>query len=193
MLYYLHMNSKIIITTALVGIVVLIVVISYSFSSYQSALSPIPDQMPVQEFHQTPPLDLEGYMLPSGPPPSDGEWEEEETNSTGTDSANIQESLRQIFAEIEKNTQLGATNVSQCKALPLGHSPCGGPSFFHIYSESGSNISRLNELSQQHQALARRMNEENQLDGICVITEPPTITLVDGKCVKKCNKIYDCR
>jgi len=182
------MNAKIIITIALVGILVVIGVISFSFSSYQSASSPTLEPILAdQEYPYTPPLDLEGYTPPTGPPPSDDEWEEWENNQATTtvpngDGSDILTKLRTIFAQIEAETQLTASNPTQCKLLPLGHSPCGGPGFYHIYSSVGSNESRLLELAIEHRTLAQQYNQANESVGICVITPEPEIEIVNGKC-----------
>lgn len=132
--------------------------------------------------------ELDGYYPPDGPPPGDEEeWgddqvppvPEKETESTD----DIRAKLRVIFAQIEAETALSASVISQCKLLPLGNAPCGGPAFYHVYSSVGSNESKLLELAAEHRTLAQEYNQANEIMGICLITPEPEIKLTDGTCV----------
>lgn len=131
----------------------------------------------------TPPPSLEGYTPPTTPP-SDEEWESSQSTTSvpNADDSDILAKLRTIFAQIEAETQLTASNLTQCKLLPLGHSLCGGPGFYHVYSSVGSNEPRLLELATEHRTLAQQFNQTNDLAGICVITPEPEIEIVDGIC-----------
>jgi len=123
---------------------------------------------------------MEGYVPPSGPPPA-------VDYSPTKDYASIRLQLQAIMIEIELMTATAATQVSECRLLPLGHSPCGGPSFYHVYAIRGSNTSRLEALSLQHQTLAAELNQMTEAMGICMITPEPEILIANGSCVIQLN------
>ncbi len=90
--------------------------------------------------------------------------------------------LQVVAEKIKTNTSLAATRVEDCRSLPMGEAPCGGPSFYHVYSTVGSNVELLEELASEYQRLEKRLNYEEGAGGICVITPEPTLVIVDGNC-----------
>ncbi len=129
---------------------------------------------------------IDDYAPPTEPPPAMSDTPPESDTVTPS-VGGIREELQRIMSEIEGETVTAATQVSECRLLPLGHSPCGGPSFYHVYAILGSNTSRLEALSRQHQTLAAELNQMTEVMGICMITPEPEILVADGSCVIELN------
>jgi uncharacterized membrane protein len=164
------MNKQIIIITLLISILFGLVILGMVLQSNDVA-----KLLDGSEYVTTPPLHLEGYTPPPGPPPSDATLVDTESN--------IDRQLQSLFAAVIANTSIGATTVEQCRLLPLGHMPCGGPANYHVYSTEGSNEAVLLELSVQHQSLSQQVNQATEIAGVCMITPEPVLSVVDGNCI----------
>lgn len=129
----------------------------------------------------TTPEYFEGYTPPTEHPPTDEKLDGISTSTPNTLS--VRDQLAQIMVEIEAAAHLSATSPDQCRLLPLGHSPCGGPAFYFVYATTNSNDSKLQELSVAHQELAEQLNQTEEVMGICAITPEPQIVIENGNCV----------
>lgn len=77
------------------------------------------------------------------------------------------------------------TSTSQCRALPIGSRPCGGPSEYITYSKQNANKKQLKVLAQQHSMIHRQINRIKGLISTCEMVLQPPIACVDSKCIIK--------
>lgn len=123
---------------------------------------------------------LDGYTPPPGQPPAMATTSDEDIKEMLYQS--VREELESIMAEIEESTSVTASATTECQLLPLGHAPCGGPAFYHVYASRNSEVERLLDLSTQHQTLAQELNRANEVTGICMITPEPVIEFQNDTC-----------
>ncbi|RTE87492.1 MULTISPECIES: hypothetical protein [Gammaproteobacteria] len=75
-----------------------------------------------------------------------------------------------------------ASELSQCKVLPVGQRPCGGPARYLAYSTITSDQATLEMLAQRYNALSAELNEQEGLMSTCEVMPEPTVQLVNGQC-----------
>ncbi|HKY09176.1 MAG TPA: hypothetical protein VJQ55_13075 [Candidatus Binatia bacterium] len=95
------------------------------------------------------------------------------------DAARLKELNRIIEREIGTPT---ADQPSQCKSIPFGSKPCGGPARYLVYSTAKTNESRLTQLVHEFNALQKKINEERKLMSDCSFVTEPQVELVDKVC-----------
>ena len=91
----------------------------------------------------------------------------------------LEEVARAIDSEVGN---ADATNLSQCKAIPIGDKPCGGPCGYLVYSSQESNEATLQSLVEKYNELDRIRNEEEGRMSTCDFATEPELTLSDGAC-----------
>ena len=74
------------------------------------------------------------------------------------------------------------SEVNQCRVLPVGHKPCGGPSHYLVYSTQGVDEARLKTLAEQHTAAARAAERPGMVS-TCEVVEPPQLSCEARRCV----------
>lgn len=91
--------------------------------------------------------------------------------------------LKQIAIEIHNEVgQARADDISQCRILPIGTKPCGGPWGYLVYSKKESNQKRLETLVDYYDKLDKIRNEEEGRISTCEVATPPILELREGKC-----------
>lgn len=89
----------------------------------------------------------------------------------------------ELKALIESLLKTEATIVSECRTLPMGSAPCGGPAYYLPYSISTTKeLPQVLSLANEYNALAMQANQDSGIAGICVITPIPELKLVNNKC-----------
>lgn len=73
-------------------------------------------------------------------------------------------------------------DAAQCKAVPLGSKPCGGPTEFIVTCGTAKNAAALEAKAKQASAAEQRLNEKEQRMGTCTALAPPTLKLEGGRC-----------
>ena len=71
---------------------------------------------------------------------------------------------------------------SDCRWLPLGSLPCGGPRTYTVYSHGLIRTWRLKRLSEKHMAADAKLNRLLGRVSICPYIAPPEIDCVDDVC-----------
>ncbi|NHZ93735.1 hypothetical protein F2P45_32760 [Massilia sp. CCM 8733] len=74
-------------------------------------------------------------------------------------------------------------NASQCRTLPVGAKPCGGPAGFLPWSTKRSNGELLAKLAAEQAAEERKHNEKSGMMSTCMVEQDPGATCTAGKCV----------
>ena len=78
-----------------------------------------------------------------------------------------------------------ADSVSQCKDIPFGAKPCGGPWMYLVYSTARTDESKLQRLVREFNALQKKINEEEQVGSDCSVPPEPELVLENGVCAAK--------
>lgn len=86
----------------------------------------------------------------------------------------------QITAEIG---DARCTTSAQCRTLPLGSRPCGGPERYLAWSSARSDGARLAALAERDAAERRAANEKSGLASTCEFRPDPGAQCVAGRCV----------
>lgn len=74
-------------------------------------------------------------------------------------------------------------NASQCRTLPVGSKPCGGPAGFLPWSTKRSDGELLARLAAEQAAEERKQNEKGGMMSNCMMEQDPGATCTAGKCV----------
>ena len=93
-----------------------------------------------------------------------------------------------LTVAINNTIKFEASDIAQCKTMPIGHKACGGPAAYIIYSTKTTDIDRYRLLVATRDVILAPANfvlslvfEEGASD--CSFVMPPPLELVDGKCV----------
>ena len=92
---------------------------------------------------------------------------------------NLEEVARAIDKEVG---EADADQVSNCKILPIGDKPCGGPWGYLVYSNKKSDTVILTELIERYDKLDKIRNEEEGRVSTCDVAQEPVVSLEDGFC-----------
>jgi hypothetical protein len=96
-----------------------------------------------------------------------------------SDSDRFQELRALIEKEIGTPT---ATEATQCKLIPFGAKPCGGPARYLVYSTARTDEARLKQLVNEFNQLSKKINQENKLLSDCMYVAEPKIEFARGVC-----------
>lgn len=95
--------------------------------------------------------------------------------------------LKYLDNEIRAAINTEASDISQCKAVPVGEKACGGPGGYVVYSTKGTDIHRYLSLVNFRQKLLSiifspitLITEPGFSD--CSLETPPKIELSNGNC-----------
>lgn len=89
-----------------------------------------------------------------------------------------------LWARIE--TEIGdaaCDAANQCRTLPVGNRPCGGPERYVAWSGKRSDGARLAQLGTQYAAARKAENEREGLMSTCQLITDPGATCSAGRCV----------
>lgn len=93
--------------------------------------------------------------------------------------------METLMVQVENTRQVEASDVSQCRTVPFGSKPCGGPSGYLVYSAKTTDEKKLTTLLEEVTRLEREFNQVSGMASTCDIESPPRVKLdsVSGKCV----------
>ena len=75
------------------------------------------------------------------------------------------------------------SDTSQCRTLPIGEKPCGGPEQWLPYASAKASADQLKAWSAELSAAAKRRNQSSGMAGACQFTPDPGAACVAGRCV----------
>ncbi len=90
--------------------------------------------------------------------------------------ASVAEQIEQEVGEAE------ADSLDQCKVMPIGVKPAGGPWGYLVYSEKGTQTDKLQELVERYNELDRKRNVESDGFSTADFATEPDLTLRNGRC-----------
>lgn len=78
-----------------------------------------------------------------------------------------------------------ANEPSQCKLIPFGSKPCGGPWGYLVYSTLKTDESRLKQLVSDFNQLQKKINEAGKILSDCALAPQPKLEFADRLCAAK--------
>jgi len=87
----------------------------------------------------------------------------------------------------EKIGDVRAKELSQCRSIPFGHKPCGGPATYLAYSVVKTDESKLKALVGEYNEQSKNYNIARKVLSDCMYVSPPKIDLIDGVCKLEWN------
>jgi hypothetical protein len=76
----------------------------------------------------------------------------------------------------------GCTDVSQCRAAPVGVQACGGPRDYVVYCSAATDENALLRALKRLEQREERFNRQCDVVSICVFLLEPQLELVNGVC-----------
>jgi hypothetical protein len=107
--------------------------------------------------------------------------------SVPADSAEVQAdtaSLDVLRAEVR--AQLGdptCTTTAQCRTIPFGAKPCGGPWSYLVYSVATTDSAELTSAVDRYTAREHELNRLEERVSDCGLVTKPEVMCADGQCV----------
>lgn len=99
-------------------------------------------------------------------------------------SDSVDETLEELANLIDEEVgQATAAEFSECKSLPFGSKPCGGPWSYIVYSTSESDEERLIDLVNSYNDLEEEINEAEGRASDCEFVTKPELNFENGRCV----------
>jgi hypothetical protein len=90
--------------------------------------------------------------------------------------------IARLEREARALAQAEGCTAGQCRTVPVGSRPCGGPRTYLVYcaatTDSAALFAKLAELARAEEAYNRR----NQLASTCEFRMPPNVALSGGRC-----------
>lgn len=91
--------------------------------------------------------------------------------------------ITQLEAEARALVETGGcTDVSQCRAAPVGAQACGGPRDYVVYCSAAPGENELLRALKRLEQREERFNRQCDVISICIFVAEPQIELVDGEC-----------
>jgi hypothetical protein len=128
-----------------------------------------PDSKPVPR--PVPPVEKRQPTMPAAPA---------RREEARTDTSAMGRLRAEIRATIGEPTCSAAT---ECRALPFGAKPCGGPRAYVIFSRAHTDSTRLARALAQYTALDARRNEAGGMVSDCAVVPPPALACSQNRCV----------
>jgi hypothetical protein len=101
------------------------------------------------------------------------------SRSSEDDTTRLKELSQAVAQQVGSPT---CTDRSQCRVMPLGAKPCGGPSSYVVYSTTTADSVRLAVAVQEYTAYQAALNEKLGLVSDCRFLPPPAVDCRTGVC-----------
>ena len=79
--------------------------------------------------------------------------------------------------------EAGCSEIGECRSLPFGAKPCGGPWEYLTYSTTDTDTLKIKEKVEEHNEWNRVLNSRYGYISDCSIPEEPQLLCLNGKCV----------
>jgi hypothetical protein len=104
----------------------------------------------------------------------------------GSESAteDIEASLLELAAQIDQIIGEATCDLTnQCRVIPVGSKPCGGPWSYRAYSTVDTDVSALETTVTRFSSLQAELNQRTGADSDCMLVTEPAVRCVSGRCV----------
>lgn len=91
--------------------------------------------------------------------------------------------LQELRRGIEGAVGVQASEAGQCRAMPIGAKPCGGPWAYFVYAVPTTDEDVLKELVAAYDARQALLNRRDGHMSTCDMVMPPTVGLDEGICI----------
>jgi hypothetical protein len=108
-----------------------------------------------------------------------GPFDCSEEDDRARDFAKLAEMERQIDAMIEDRS---CAEDGQCRLMPFGAKPCGGPWTYKVYSAATVDPVTLSARVEVYNAYNRELNVKYGLISDCSFALMPDVGCIDGRC-----------
>jgi hypothetical protein len=85
----------------------------------------------------------------------------------------------------------GCQQTAQCKVLPMGSRPCGGPSEFLVYCARSTAEKKLKQAARAATDAEKALNAKSETMSTCSVLSPPVVQLSGGACKAAAPKTSD--
>jgi hypothetical protein len=93
------------------------------------------------------------------------------------------ERLEDLRRMIEQEIGIPSANEpTQCKLMPFGSKPCGGPWGYLVYSTLKTDETRLKQLVIEFNQLQKKRNEESKIISDCAVALEPKVEFSGRLC-----------
>ena len=98
------------------------------------------------------------------------------------------EALKSLQSEFKTaiDSQIGEAKCNddnQCKAIPIGANPCGGPETYQAYSVLDTDVDRLKRLAEQYKSVRKTLHLKTGTMGACIMMPAPDVKCKNLHCV----------
>ncbi|HXG58453.1 MAG TPA: hypothetical protein VNL91_05485 [Thermoanaerobaculia bacterium] len=93
-----------------------------------------------------------------------------------------QQRLEALGRKIAGAVRAEAADASQCRVVPFGAKPCGGPWRYLVYSVGTTDEKKLLAMVEEYNALERTINREEGRVSDCASVVPPKVEFAEGTC-----------
>jgi hypothetical protein len=98
--------------------------------------------------------------------------------------------LRQLRESVTQVLQVPTcVDRSQCRVMPLGAKPCGGPWSYLIYSTATTDSARLAAAVTKYTSYQTDLNRKLGLVSDCQFVPPPQVDCVSGQCATSAGRL----
>ncbi|WP_337843223.1 hypothetical protein [Rheinheimera sp.] len=98
--------------------------------------------------------------------------------------AQLQLDTRQLQLRLDKLTEDKSCSYdNQCKVIPVGARPCGGPEAYLLYSSAQTDEKMLQYTAERYQQLKRKQNDKLGLVSTCQMLMAPAASCQQSRCV----------
>ena len=83
------------------------------------------------------------------------------------------------------DSQIGEANCGKdddCKVLPIGANPCGGPESYAAYSLVETDVETLKTLAEKYKAVRKALNAKTGAVGACIVIPEPQVQCKNRHC-----------
>ena len=109
-------------------------------------------------------------------------WTSALAQEAGPEQCNRAE-LEQLETDArERVVAEGCTDVSQCRAAPVGAQACGGPRDYVVYCSAAPGERALLRALRRLEQREEHFNRQCDVVSICIFVSEPQLELVDGVC-----------
>ena len=81
--------------------------------------------------------------------------------------------------------EASCSEIGECRSLPFGAKPCGGPREYLIYSIINSDTLKFREKVDEYNSWNEVLNKRYGYMSDCMLVEEPQLVCLDGKCVDR--------
>ena len=104
------------------------------------------------------------------------------------DKAANEKADRETLATLEANIDafIGTPEcdgINDCRSLPFGAKPCGGPWSFKIFALSAADSATLDTMIHEYNVFNAELNGEYGWASDCMIVEEPFLDCLGGRCI----------